>query len=122
MSKVRPPYPAECRQKMVTPVRAGRAPSELPRGFHITAKSIANWVILVAFGRGKALPCKEGLTSAEREELVRLCRHLRQVQQERDILAIATAWFAVVAMRLQRGLRSRDVEPCRLPLARHVPR
>ena len=37
---------------------------------------------------------KEGLTSAEREELVRLRRQLRQVQRERDILAKATAWFA----------------------------
>ena len=36
----------------------------------------------------------EGLTTAEREELVRLRRQLRQVQMERDILAKATAWFA----------------------------
>jgi transposase len=35
-----------------------------------------------------------GLTTAEREELVRLRRRLRQVEQERDILAKATAWFA----------------------------
>ena len=37
---------------------------------------------------------EEGLSSAEREELVRLRRQLRQVQLERDILAKATAWFA----------------------------
>ncbi len=37
---------------------------------------------------------KEGLSSAEREELARLRRELRQVKMERDILAKATAWFA----------------------------
>jgi transposase len=34
------------------------------------------------------------LTSAEREELARLRRQVRQLQMERDILAKATAWFA----------------------------
>jgi transposase len=40
------------------------------------------------------LPGKEGLTSAEREELTRLRRQVKQLQTERDILAKATAWFA----------------------------
>lgn len=47
-----------------------------------------------AIDSGRPLPGKEGLSTAEREELVRLRRQLRQVQQERDILAKATAWFA----------------------------
>jgi transposase len=33
------------------------------------------------------------LTSAEREELSKLRRELRQVKLEREILATATAWF-----------------------------
>ncbi len=37
---------------------------------------------------------KEGLSSAEREELARLRRENRQLKTERDILAKATAWFA----------------------------
>ena len=37
---------------------------------------------------------KESLTTAKREELVRVRPQLRQMQQERDILAKATAWFA----------------------------
>ena len=37
------------------------------------------------------------LTSAEREELTRLRRQVRQLQTERDILGKATAWFAVRA-------------------------
>jgi transposase len=34
------------------------------------------------------------LSSAEREELARLRRENKRLQQERDILAKATAWFA----------------------------
>ena len=94
MSKVRPPYPAEFRQQMVELVRAGRAPAQLSREFGVTAQSITNWVGQAAIDDGKPLPGKEGLTTAEREELVRLRRQLRQVQMERDILAKATAWFA----------------------------
>ena len=94
MSKVRPPYPAEFRRQMVELVRAGRSPTQLSREFGVTAQSITNWVGQAAIDEGKPLPGKEGLTTAEREELVRLRRQLRQVQMERDILAKATAWFA----------------------------
>jgi len=94
MPKTRPPYPAEFRQQIVELARAGRTPAELSREFGPTAQSIANWIAQDGRDRGKPLHGKEGLTSAEREELVRLRRQLRQVQQERDILAKATAWFA----------------------------
>jgi transposase-like protein len=47
-----------------------------------------------AVDRGKPSTSKEGLTNAEREELHRLRRQVRQLQTERDILAKATAWFA----------------------------
>ena len=40
---------------------------------------------------GKPVRGKGVLSTAEREELARLRRHL---QQERDILVKATAWFA----------------------------
>lgn len=94
MPKSKPPYPAEFRQQIIELAGAGRTPAELSREFGPTAQSIANWIAQDARDRGKPLPGKEGLTSAEREELVRLRRQLRQVQQERDILAKATAWFA----------------------------
>ena len=35
-----------------------------------------------------------GLTTAERDELIRLRRENRQLKLERDILSRATAWFA----------------------------
>ncbi len=64
---------------------------ELAAQFGCSAQTIRNWVAQGAVDEGKPLPGKEGLTTAEREELVRL---LRQVEQERDILVKATAWFA----------------------------
>jgi transposase len=94
MPKSKPPYPAEFRQQLVELAGAGRTPAELSREFGVSAQSITNWIAQYARDRGKPLPGKEGLTSAEREELVRLRRKLRQVEQERDILVKATAWFA----------------------------
>jgi transposase len=94
MPKSKPPYPAEFRQQIIELARAGRTPAELSREFGPSAQSITNWIGQSARDSGKPLPGKEGLTTAEREELVRLSRKLRQVEQERDILVKATAWFA----------------------------
>lgn len=94
MPKSKPPYPAEFRQQIIELARAGRTPAQLSREFGPTAQSIANWIAQDGRDRGKPLPGKEGLSSAEREELVRLRRENRRLQQERDILAKATAWFA----------------------------
>ncbi len=94
MPKPKPPYPAEFRQQIIELARAGRTPAQLSREFGPTAQSITNWIAQAARDQGKPLAGKEGLTSAERDELVRLRRKLRQVEQERDILAKATAWFA----------------------------
>ena len=94
MPKSKPPYPAEFRQQIIELARAGRTPAELSREFGPTAQSIANWITQETRDRGKPAAGKEGLSTLEREELIRLRRQLRQVQQERDILAKATAWFA----------------------------
>jgi len=94
MPRAKPPYPAEFRQQIIELARAGRTPAELSREFGPSAQSIANWIGQDARDRGKPLPGKDGLSTAEREELVRLRRKLRQVEQERDILVKATAWFA----------------------------
>ena len=94
MAKTRLPYPAEFRQQMIELTQAGRTPSELAREFNVTAQTITNWVGQAARDAGRTLPGKEGLTSAEREELTRLRRQVKQLQTERDILAKATAWFA----------------------------
>ena len=42
----------------------------------------------------KSVPTDAGLAAAEREELARLRREVRQLRLERDILSKAAAWFA----------------------------
>ena len=94
MPKTKPPYPAEFRDQMVELVQAGRTPAELSREFGVTAQSIAAWVAQAAANSGKPVRGKDVLSSAERDELMRLRRENKRLQQERDILAKATAWFA----------------------------
>lgn len=91
MPKSRKPYPPEFRQQMVELVRAGRTPEELSREFEPTAQSISNWVAQADRDGGKR---KDGLTTVEREEIVRLRRENRQLKLEREILSKAAAWFA----------------------------
>ena len=76
---------------MVELVRAGRSPEELAQEFEPSAQSIRNWVAQADRNGGRH---SDGLTSAEREELVRLRRENKQLQLERDILSRATAWLA----------------------------
>ena len=95
MAKFQPPYAAVFRQQMVELVRAGKSPAALAREFNCTAQSIANWVAESARDSKPSKLPKDGLSTLEREELTRLRRQVRQLQMERDILAKATAWFAV---------------------------
>ena len=91
MAKTHPPYPLAFRRQMVELVRAGRSPKELAREFEPSAQAIRNWVEQAEREDGNR---DHGLTSAEREELRRLRREVRQLRQEREILAKAAAWFA----------------------------
>jgi transposase len=91
MPRTRRPYAEEFKRQMIDLVRAGRSPEELSREFEPTAQSIRNWVLQADRDEGRR---KDGLTTAERQEMARLRRELRRVREERDILAKATAWFA----------------------------
>lgn len=85
-------YPKEFRDKVVQLVQAsGRSVREVAEEFGISTDSVRRWVQQAERDQGTR---KDGLSSAEREELVRLRRELRQVKMEREILAKATAWFA----------------------------
>ena len=94
MSKTRPPYSPEFRRQMVDLVRAGRDPDQLAREFEPTAQSIRHWLAQADRQEGRQEEASPGLAAAERDELVRLRREVRQLRVERDILSKAAAWFA----------------------------
>ena len=63
----------------------------MARDLDLTETALREWVKRAQADRTKG---RTGLTTAEREELVRLRREVRQLKMERDILSKATAWFA----------------------------
>ena len=65
--------------------------SELSREFGVSEWAITRWVKQAARDAGRG---DGGLTTAERQELVRLRRENRQLKIEREILAKAATWFA----------------------------
>ena len=91
MPRNRRPYNLEFRARMVELVRAGRTPDELAAEFEPTAQTIRNWVAQADRDDGKRA---DGLTTAEREELRRLRREVKNLRIEREILGKAAAWFA----------------------------
>ena len=67
----------------------------LPREFGCNASSIHAWVQAAGCVDGSGATSSDApLPMNERQELIDLRRKFKQVQQERDILANATAWFA----------------------------
>ena len=64
--------------------------SEIARDLDLTESSVRRWVSQAEIDAGH----KEGLTSSEREELVRLRKEVRVLREELDILKRATAFFA----------------------------
>jgi len=91
LPRTRPPYPQKVRDQIVELARTGRPPSDLAEEFEPTATTIRNWLNQADRDEGKSA---EGLSSDEREERRELRKKLRELKQERDILAKATAWFA----------------------------
>lgn len=91
MAKKTRRYTPEFRRQMIELVRAGRKPAELAREFGVTSWSIGQWSRQAARDAGKG---DGGLTTQEREELVRLRRENRKLKEEREILSKAAAWFA----------------------------
>lgn len=91
MPKV-PPYPQEFRQRAVELARLREKPvMELARDLGISETCLRNWIAQADRDEGRRT---DGLTTAEREELVRLRRELRVAKLEVEILKRAAAYFA----------------------------
>ena len=93
MAKSHFPYAPEYRRQMVELVRSGRTPGELAREFECSASAIRNWVRQADRDEGRR---EDGLTTAEREELRRLRREVRQLRDYAGSTAgkvHSGAWF-----------------------------
>lgn len=95
MPKSKPPYPAEYRARVVELARAGRTHRSLAREFQVTDTTVRSWVRQADLDAGRR---KDGLTSEEKQELVRLRRENERLREEQTILKRATAWFAQEAV------------------------
>ena len=69
----------------------GKTVGAVARELDLTPSSLATWVSHARADRSQG---KTGLTTAEREELARLRKENRILQEERDILKKAAAFFA----------------------------
>src|SRR3954464_473477 len=91
MPKTRPPYPDEFRREAVELVRSGRSIRDVAESLGVSQQTLRNWAKQVAIDLRER---DDGLTSAERDELRELRKRVRRLEQERDILKRATAFFA----------------------------
>jgi transposase len=70
-------------------VRAGHDPEDLAREFEPTSQSIRNWVAQADRSEGRREEKVEPTSSAERDELIKLRREVRQLRLERLIPTLA---------------------------------
>ena len=73
-------------------LEGGRSIPDVARDLDLTESSLRQWVHQAEVDRGQGKPGE--LTSAEREELQRLRREVRELRIEREILKKAAAFFA----------------------------
>ena len=82
-----PEYKAEVVELCRT---SGRSITAVARDLGLTETAVRRWVAQAEVDAGQ----RDGLTTAEREELCRLRREVRVLREERDILKRATVFFA----------------------------
>lgn len=86
------PHPPEFRQRAVELARMREKPvSEIASDLGISESCLRNWVRQADLDEGRR---DDGLSTAERAELVQLRRELRVAKMEIEILKRASAYFA----------------------------
>jgi transposase-like protein len=93
MPRTRPPYPPAFRAEAVALLRtSGKPVPVIARDLGVSEQTLRNWLHQGDIDAGHGRPGE--LTTAEREELSQLRREVRTLQQEREILKKAAAFFA----------------------------
>ena len=82
--------PPECRRRALDLVAQGEPVARVAKDLGISESCLRRWMEQDAVDNGR----KEGLTSAERKELVELRRRNRVLEMEIEILKRASAYFA----------------------------
>ncbi len=90
MPRTRPAYPEQFRREAVELVRSGRSIADVAKSLGVSAQTLRNWNRQVDVNAGR----REGLSSDDKEELTKLRRRVRVLEQEREILKRAAAFFA----------------------------
>src|SRR5690625_2226528 len=91
MPRTRLDYPIEFLQRIIELARSSRSIVEITSEYEGSEQTIRNWIRQADINAGHR---HDGLSSEEKQELSRLRKENRRLQQERDILAKAAAWFA----------------------------
>jgi transposase len=85
------PYPEEFRRRGVELARERAKPvAQIAADLGVAESCLRRWMAQADVDEGK----KEGVTTAEREELARLRRENRVLRMERELLSRAAAFFA----------------------------
>ena len=86
------PHPPEFRQRAVELARLREKPiARIAEDLGISDSCLRNWMKQADLDEGRRA---DGLTTAEREELVKLRRELKVAKLENEILKRAAAYFA----------------------------
>ena len=85
-------HPPEFRQRAIELARAGDQPvSRVAKELGISDSCLRGWIKQADLDEGRR---SDGLSTAERDELVKLRRELRVAKMENEILKRAAAYFA----------------------------
>ncbi len=89
--KTRRQFSKQFKAETVALIRSsGRSVPQVCRDLDLAESVVRRWLAQAEIDEGR----REGLTTAEREELTKLRKEVRVLREERDILKKAAAFFA----------------------------